>query len=210
MDVWVGHELDGGKFPDGRLKEGLGKILADLGRRIGGTIPAACQDWAAMKAAYLFFSNPWVDEGVILAGHFSATSARFVATAGPDLILHDTTEFSFKRNSPEAIDRISLIKCQHATHAVCGVLMHSSLVLKSQGVPLGLATVKFWTRAKFKGTSALKRKVNPTRIPIEQKESVRWLENLEQSNELLEDPAWCVQVGDREGDISIRSAPLRI
>jgi hypothetical protein len=79
--------------------------------------------------------------------------------------------------------------------------MHSSLVLTSQGVPLGLAAVKFWTRAKFKGTNALKRKGNPTRIPIEQKESVRWLEYLKQSTELLEDPARCVHVGDREGDI---------
>ena len=68
-------------------------------------------------------------------------------------------------------------------------------------MPLGLAAVKFWTRKKFKGTNALKRKVNPTRIPIEQKESVRWLENLRQSTELLGDPARCVHIGDRESDI---------
>ena len=79
--------------------------------------------------------------------------------------------------------------------------MHSSLVLTPGGVPLGLAAVKFWTRDKFKGTNALKRKVNPTRIPIEQKESVRWLENLRQATALLADPPRCVHVGDRESDI---------
>ena len=79
--------------------------------------------------------------------------------------------------------------------------MHSSLVLTSEGVPLGLAAVKFWTRKKFKGTNALKKKVNPTRIPIEQKESVRWLENLKQSTQRLGDPSRCVHVGDRESDI---------
>ena len=43
--------------------------------------------------------------------------------------------------------------------------------------------------------------MNPTRIPIEQKESVRWLENLKQSTELLGDPSRCVHIGDRESDI---------
>jgi hypothetical protein len=74
-------------------------------------------------------------------------------------------------------------------------------VLTPEGVPLGLAAVKFWTRDKFKGTNALKRKVNPTRIPIERKESVRWLENLKRATALLAEPARCVHVVDREGDI---------
>jgi hypothetical protein len=161
----------------------------------------ASQDWAATKAAYRFFSNPRVDEGVILAGHLVATRARFEATTGPILVLHDTTEFSFTRANPEAIGRLSLLKTRHATVTLCGLLMHSSLVLTPQGVPLGLAAVKFWTRDKFKGTNALKKKVNPTRIPIEQRESVRWLENLTQSTELLGDPSRCVHIGDREADI---------
>ena len=98
MDVWVDRELDGGEFPDQRLKARQRKILGDLGRKIGDTLPAACQDWAATKAAYRFFSNPRVDEATILAGHFAATKARFAQASGPILILHDTTEFSFKRN----------------------------------------------------------------------------------------------------------------
>ena len=68
-------------------------------------------------------------------------------------------------------------------HTVCGMLMHSSLAVTTRGLPLGLAAVKFWTRKKFRGTKALKRKVNPTRVPIEKKESVRWLDNLRQSIE---------------------------
>ena len=64
-----------------------------------------------------------------------------------------------------------------------------------------MAAAKFWTRKKFKGTNALKRKINPTRVPIEGKESMRWLENLRQSTELLGDPARCVHICDREGDI---------
>jgi hypothetical protein len=57
-----------------------------------------------------------------------------------------------------------------------------------EGLPLGLAAIKFWTRKNFKGTDALKKKINPTRVPIGQKESVRWLENLKQSTAILGAP----------------------
>jgi hypothetical protein len=66
MDAWVEHELGNGQFPDQRLKKRLGKLLGDLGQRIGSTVPLACQDWAATKAAYRFFDNPRVDESIIL------------------------------------------------------------------------------------------------------------------------------------------------
>ncbi len=90
-------------------------------------------------------------------------------------------------------------RLQHFT--VCGILMHSSLAVTTDGLPLGLTAIKFWTRNKFKGTNALKRKINPTRVPIEEKESFRWLENLKQSTALLGEPQRCVHIGDRESDI---------
>ena len=143
----------------------------------------------------------------ILAGHFQATRERFAATEGPILVLHDTTEFSYTRESKEAIG-ILYRSCgrkdkdgRPRLHTVCGILMHSSLAVTAEGLPLGLAAIKFWTRSKFKGTNALKRKVNPTRVPIEAKESVRWLENLKQSTTLLDEPSRCIHIGDRESDI---------
>ncbi|MFP4897532.1 hypothetical protein ACLFKU_44335, partial [Paraburkholderia sp. EG304] len=47
----------------------------------------------------------------------------------------------------------------------------------------------------------LKRHINPTRVPIEEKESWRWLENMRQSTELLDDPVRCIHIGARESDI---------
>ncbi len=84
---------------------------------------------------------------------------------------------------------------------MCGILLHSSLVVTAEGLPLGIGTVKFWTRKEFKGTDALKRHINPTRVPIEEKESIRWIENLRQTTALLGDPQRCVHIGDRESDI---------
>ena len=174
---------------------------------MGGSIPFACQDWANTKAAYRFFSNPRVEEGDILNGHFAATSGRFEQSDGPILVLQDTTEFSYQRRDPHAVGFTNSVnsgrdkdgRLRH--HAVCGILMHSSLAVTQEGLPLGLAAVKFWSREKFKGTAQLKRKINPTRVPIEGKESVRWPDNLRQSIDLLGRPDRCIHVGDRESDI---------
>jgi hypothetical protein len=56
--------------------------------------------------------------------------------------------------------------------------MHSSLVVTTEGLPLGIAALKFWTRKRFKGSNALEKKINSTRVPIEKKESVRWLAHI--------------------------------
>ena len=200
-------ELAGCRFCDPRLGRRFRSLVWRLATSLGQTIPLACQDWANTKAAYRFLSNGRVNETAILAGHFQATRQRFAATEGPVLILHDTTEFSYTRESKEAIGILYKVcgrkdkNGRPRLHTVCGILMHSSLAVTTEGLPLGLAAIKFWTRSKFKGTNALKRKVNPTRVPIEAKESVRWLENLKQSTSLLDEPSRCIHIGDRESDI---------
>jgi hypothetical protein len=78
-------------------------LVGQLAASLGQTIPLACQDWSNTKAAYRFLSNGRVDEMAILAGHFQATGERFAATGGPILVLHDTTEFSYTRESRQAI-----------------------------------------------------------------------------------------------------------
>ena len=109
MDAWVEREVEGCDFPDARLKARFGKLLCRLGKKIGAPLPAACQDWAATKAAYRFFSNPRVDESIILAGHFAATKSRIAAAKGFILVLHDTTEFSYQRDRPETIGKTRLL-----------------------------------------------------------------------------------------------------
>jgi hypothetical protein len=144
----------------------------------GASLPLACQDWASTKAAYRFFANEGVSEEEILGGHFASTRQRVASAEGRVLILHDTTEFSDQR---EKENEIGLRQ-----RTICGLQMHPSLVVSTEGLPFGPAAIKFWTRQKFKGCKALKKKVNPTRVPIEEKESFRWLENLRQATAHLE------------------------
>jgi Transposase DNA-binding len=206
-DHWTAGEVDQTAFKDARLGQRFGQLLRQVGDGMGESIPFACQDWANTKAAYRFFANDRVDEGDILSGHFAATRARYEASKGTILLIQDTTEFSYQRAAPHLVGMTKSVNSGYDKrgrlrhHAVCGILMHSSLAVTTDGLPLGLAAVKFWSRKKFKGTAALKKKINPTRVPIEKKESVRWLDNLRQSIERFGQPGRCVHVGDRESDI---------
>jgi Transposase DDE domain len=122
-------------------------------------------------------------------------------------VMHDTTEFTYTREDIDAVGKTRINIAggrpdgRPRYYTGCGILMHSSLAVTTEGLPLGLTAIKFWSRKKFKGSDALKRKINPTRVPIQKKESIRWLDNLQQSTALLGDAARCVHIGDRESDI---------
>jgi hypothetical protein len=205
--TWIERELVGSEFTDVRLNKRFRKLFQQLSEGTGESIPLVCQDWANTKAAYRFLSNHRVNEGDILAGHFQSTRERFTATNSTVLVLHDTTEFNYHRENIQSVGILHRLpvgrhlngQLQH--YVVCGIQMHSSLAVTTDGLPLGLTATKFWTRSKFTGCNALKKKINPTRVPIEKKESIRWLENLQQSTALLNDPERCVHIGDRESDI---------
>jgi hypothetical protein len=78
--------------------------------------------------------------------------------------------------------------------------MHSALAITTHGLPFGLAAAKLWTRKTFKGAEGRRLRGNLKRIPIEEKESARWPENLRLACERL-GAERCVHVADREGDI---------
>src|SRR3990170_7376296 len=204
---WIKGEVERCKFKDARINKRFQKLCECLYDGMGKSIPFACQDWANTKAAYRFFSNNRINEEEILSGHFLSTKERVTEAKGNVLILHDTTEFKYKRDDPREIGLITGLPKKRnlfgklmriTTH---GVLMHSSLAVTTAGLPLGLAAIKFFTRKKFIGANELKRHVNATRIPIDKKESIRWLQNLRQATTLIDDPNRCVHIGDRESDI---------
>jgi hypothetical protein len=201
---WIEQELAASTLPDARLDKRLRYLVEQLAKGVGRSIPWACQDWAAVKAAYRFFSNDRVSEEQIMAGHFQATRERIPSTGELFLVVHDTTEFSYKREDMAAVGLVSKGSVRKDAEGrpvyftTCGINLHSSLVVTLDGLPLGLTTVKFWSRKAFKGRKAKRKAHN---APIEEKESVRWLENLRSSTELLGQPQRSVHVGDQESDI---------
>lgn len=198
----------GCRFQDVCHEKRLRQLLNQLSARTGAATPWACQDWANSKAAYRSFGNERISEANILAGHFASMRENCVSSdSDAVLILHDTTEFSYRHEDTEPIGRLTTLPAGYDKRArprfptSCGILMPSSLLATRQGQPLCLAAIKFWSRDTFHGANPLKRHINPTRVPIEQKESIQWRENMRQPTELLGDPGRCVDIGDRESDI---------
>ena len=138
---WSWREVDVAAFKDARLGRRFSDLLRRLSEGMGGSIPFACQDWSNTKAAYRFFSNPRVEESEILNGHFAATRGRYEGTDGPILILQDTTEFTYQRRDPHAVGFTKSVNSGRdqggrlRQHAVCGILMHSSLAVTPRGAP---------------------------------------------------------------------------
>ena len=204
---WTETEVRAATFADARLHRRFASLLDQLASGAGSSIPQACGDWAGAKAAYRFLANGRVSEADILGGHHEATRERFRACPGMILLVQDTTEFVYRRASTTAIGVTKSVNSgrdpdgRWRHHTLCGLLMHTTIAIAENGVPLGVTALKVWTRSKFKGTAALKRVVNPTRVPIEGKESIRWLDSLRQSVQLVGDPGRCVHVADRESDI---------
>ncbi|MER9020696.1 transposase DNA-binding-containing protein [Mesorhizobium sp. M0898] len=167
------EELCGAALPDKRVASRLQRLLGSAVSRAGQSDPGGLRRSAA-KAAYRFVDNPRV---TVLAGHFAPTAARVAANEGPILILEETTEFIYSRAQPGKIGFTNTVNAgrykagQPNVLTLCGVLMHSRLAVTLTGTPLGLTAAKFWTRTKFRGTLALKRHINPTRVPTETKES---------------------------------------
>lgn len=204
MTEKISEEFKSCELGDKRLNRRLNVFTEQLYENIGKSIPLACENWGAAKAAYRLLNNKHVSENQILAGHFDSTAKRFNNQKGMMLILHDTTEFNYRSKSLKGKTHKIYIKRKpfYAPYAtIRGILMHSSLIFTSEGLPIGISAVKFWTRKKFKGSDELQRHINSTRVPIEKKESIRWLENIRQTNELLSQPERCLHIGDREADI---------
>ena len=147
--AWIDREIAGCRFADERLGRRLRALLTQMAGAMGESIPLACQDWANTEAAYRSFSNDRVSEGEILGGHFRSTRDRSAGVGGPIMVLHDTTEFSYRRRRPEQIGQTCRVNSgkdkqgRFRMHTVCGLLMHSSLAVTAEGLPLGLAAVKF-------------------------------------------------------------------
>src|SRR5215831_5457817 len=101
--TWLDGELADCHLADERLTRRLHKLLGQIGGAVGQSIPFACQDWSNAKAAYRFLSNERVSEADILAGHFRSTRDRAGSAESLIFVIHDTTEFIYQRDEPEAI-----------------------------------------------------------------------------------------------------------
>ena len=191
---WAQEELAGAKLGDARLSARLLSLARDFYAKPRAQIPQACGSRAKAKAAYRFFDHASTTMDAILQSHYEASGAR-IAAHPVVLAVQDTTSLNY--NTQPAIENLGPIGSRADTWL--GLMVHDTMAFTPEGVPLGLVDVQCWARdAKEFG-----KKHQRKRVPIEAKESYKWLKSVQAAARLQ---ARCpntmvVSVGDREADI---------
>ena len=186
---WSRQEFAGLDLKDARLNERLISIADALSSEPMSPISAACQDWAAVKAAYRFFDNEKVSAEKILLPHFQQTAERMRAHERV-FAIQDTTYLDYTDHpSTQGLGPIST-KSQKRR----GVVKHTTLVVSASGLPLGCLTDQVWVR-EASDTQTSKAK------PFEERESYKWIEALSQTQARTPAGVEVITICDREADI---------
>lgn len=174
-----------------RLVEVAASLAAQPSRRICSSF----RKWKSIKAGYRLIENEKVTAEQLLA---PSTQAAVAAGRGQERVLAvgDTTTLNF--TSHRATSGLGTI----AEGYVQGLLAHNTILLREDGLPLGLLDQEIWTRdpEEYGKRSQRKRKA------LEEKESYRWIETVERVSGAFDDLEEeerpnVVYVFDREGDI---------
>lgn len=187
----VAAELQGIDLGDKRLNKRSEQILEALAADPQASVNSACEGWSDTLAAYRFFDNENVTPEQILRPHLEATKRR-MREQPVVLILQDTTELDLTAHPPE--DAGCLNKEDRF-----GIYDHTHLAVTPERLPLGVVGAEQFDRTP----QSLGKTDDRTTLPIEEKESFRWLVGYRLASQLAGEcpETQVVSVADREADI---------
>ena len=191
---WAEEEFGTIRLYDDRLKQRLYTIAQDFYSRPQANVPEACGAKARTIGAYRFFQNKKVSMDVILTAHTEATIGR-IKEHRVVLAPQDTTTLNYSAH-PLTED---LGPINNIDDKAIGLLLHETLAFSEEGTPLGILDAQCWARDPEDKGKGQRRK----ELPIEQKESVKWLRSFRKVAEVqkLCPDTMLVSMGDRESDI---------
>lgn len=198
-DGWVEREFGGAPVGDGRLAKRLVSIAAV--KAADPTEPfteCASGRTADMQGYYRFIEHPdgkAVNMAAILHPHIERTVKR-VRGQRRVLCPQDSTDLDYTGlDGCVGLGRTG--KNQHGAESY-GLRLHTTLALTTDGLPLGVLRGECMAR-EFRRQSKEERR----NLPIEQKESHRWLKSVQACEKIAERTPGTrlVCMADREGDI---------
>lgn len=194
---WVIEELRSADLKDRRLNDRLREVLWQLSAHPTSSIPAACGGRAEMEAAYRLFDNDKLTWDGILEPHVHATHQR-IAAQDVVVLAQDTTEIDLTRPEQQVRGAGPLDDGSRR-----GALLHLLHALTLDGTPLGSLHSTAWTRDEAGVSCNSRTRAQRAAIPIEQKESDRWVVALRhaQAAARRHPQTQMVCVADSEADI---------
>lgn len=187
LQTWAGQEMGGAIVKDERQRKNLIRMCLRLQQAPNLSFSAACGA-SVRKSASRLFSQQDID---LQQGHIEQTVGR---CQGQDLILiaEDTTDLNYDDHpQTQGLGHLG------GPSNVLGLAIHSGLALSTQGEPLGLIGQHIWApiSTNYRDGGYLRK------LPIEEKESYKWLRTLKWTKEHFQDfDGQLLLIGDREGD----------
>ncbi len=125
-EQWANSEFGSAQLQDSRRTERLVFMATRLAEHPGGTLPQAFPEWAELKAAYRFISQPTVTYEHIQTPHWERSRAE-CAQPGEYLIIEDTSALDYTGHPAE--EEVGVIGDGRGR----GFHLHSSLAVQVQG-----------------------------------------------------------------------------
>lgn len=185
----LASEFDGIDLGDVRLNKRAKKLLESMSNSPGRTIPQNFQTWGEIKSCYRFLSNPKTTPLKIFKPHYAKVVKR-VQEHRVVLFANDTTSVNY--TSKDAMEGKGSIGKN-----IDGLWIHPMIAVTPERLNLGLFNINFYTR------DLQESKTHRNKLPIEKKESIRWLASYQKVDELAKEcpKTNLVYIADREGDI---------
>jgi Transposase Tn5 dimerisation domain/Transposase DNA-binding len=204
MQSWIPAETATASFGDERLNERFPRLLDRMSQQPALKFPAACKGNAEAQAAYRFVNNDKVDPHKVFRPHRDATIERIRIRKPPVVLIpQDTTEVDVTRRHEVMKDAGPLNDPGRV-----GFFVHAMMALTPERLPLGVIEADFHARdpdefVRSAAKDAATKRAERWAKPIEDKESVRWLEGYRAACRVAEEvpETTVVSLSDSEGDI---------
>lgn len=184
-----------GLFSNLKLERRANNFLRSMVRKETYSVHSIAEDWAEAIGYYRMLDNENVELDDIKQGIVNDCARKAVCAHA--LILQDTTQPNYEkhRGRIQPDSGLGVI----GDNKSLGYFLHPTLVMDSEdGNIYGVSDIKTWIREENREA---KMEDERKYTPIEQKESFRWLDSIEQSKKVLTDCEMITSISDREGDI---------
>lgn len=198
--AWASTEFAALDCKDVRRQRRFERVAADFLNQPGVPIPDACGDWAGAKACYRLFDHPEITDQRILNAQREATVGRLADDEADDflLVIQDTTALNF--STRRAMEGLGPIGSQKVHKKTPGFFLHGHLVVGESGQVHGMLGADIYARKGRENDPKGMR----NRQPLHEKESQRWADGWQKSQQLWQDlgrKRRVLSVADREADI---------
>lgn len=180
-------------FSDKRNSERCNFLSEKMFKHRSAVIQQFCKGNKETTAARRFFNN----QSISLSDQINALTKKVNhVNAEEVLLIEDGSELNYTSKRGRIIPgSLGPLTSKYCT----GFFLHPCLVVDTKTtIPIGFSAVEIWKRDEDAGD---KHERNYSKLPIEKKESWKWIECIQKSKEVLPADVHKIVVADREADI---------